>query len=60
MEFDPKEYNELEIFLPSLSLLSPYTIDGNIFFFPIKGSGSTNFTFGKVKNRTFIYKFFIV
>lgn len=47
MEFDPKEFNELEIFLPALTLLSPYTIDGNIFFFPIKGSGHTNFTFGK-------------
>lgn len=47
MEFDPEEYNFVEVFVPKLTLLSPYTIDGKVFFIPIQGHGNTNFTFGK-------------
>lgn len=47
MEFDPLEYNEMEVVVPQVSIISPYNIDGKVFLFPIKGSGNTNFTFGK-------------
>lgn len=47
MEFDPEEFNEVEVFVPNLQIISPYNIDGKVFLFPIKGSGNTNFTFGK-------------
>lgn len=47
MEFDPQDYNEVEVMIPRVSIISPYNIDGKVFLFPIKGSGNTNLTFGK-------------
>lgn len=45
MEFDPEDYNEVEVEVPMLTIISPYVIDGKVFLFPIKGRGNANFTF---------------
>lgn len=47
MDFDPEAFNEVEVQVPVVSIISPYVIDGKVFLFPIKGSGNTNLTFGE-------------
>ena len=39
----------MDVLVDSVSILSPYVIDGKVFLFPIKGNGNANFTFGKKK-----------